>query len=213
MFQIIITKNRKKIKVLHSYARKTDANNKFEKLKSQAVFFPKTKLYKDKKLEDVFYEILLIKKKEENDKNRIVKNEIGKFIEETSNNSEWSIINSAPYKMEETFNVTGANRKLTGKEILDNLVLNNKQKNNPKQLLILKNKIIIESLSIYVVTCKNKEQAIKLYNRIRTHCYDNKINNILFFGSIPKIDFKVWYKKLHDRLGIEYNRLYRTSSR
>lgn len=213
MFQIVLTENRHKVKVLYRYARENDANNRFQKLKSQAVFFPKTKIYKGKKLQDVGYEVLLLKKKEDGDKNRIIKNEIGKFVEEVSNNPEWVIIASAPYPMEENFNVTGANRKLTGKEILDNLVLTNKQKNNPKQLLILKNKLIIESLSIYVVTCKNTEQAIKLYNRIRTHCYDNKITNILFFGTIVKKDYKVWYKRLHDRLGIEYNRLYRTSSR
>jgi len=213
MFQIVLTENRHKVKVLYHYARENDANNRFQKLKSQAVFFPKTKIYKGKKLQDVGYEVLLLKKKEEGDKNRIIKNEIGKFVEEVSNNPEWVIIASAPYPMEENFNVTGANRKLTGKEILDNLVLTNKQKNNPKQLLILKNKLIIESLSIYVVTCKNTEQAIKLYNRIRTHCYDNKITNILFFGTISKKDYKIWYKRLHDRLGIEYDRLYRTSSR
>jgi hypothetical protein len=213
MFQIVLTKNRHKIKVLYDYKRENDANNRFKKLKSQVVFFPKTKIYKGKELQDVGYEVLLLKKKVEGDKNRIVKNEIGKFVEEVSDNPEWSIIASAPYPMEENFNVTGANRKLTGKEILDNLVLTNKQKNNPKQLLLLKNKLIIESLSIYVVTCKNTEQAIKLYNRIRTHCYDNKITNILFFGTIVKKDYTVWYKRLHSRLGIGYNRLYRASSR
>ena len=36
---------------------------RFEKLKSQVIFFPKTKIYRDKKLVDVNYEILLLKKR------------------------------------------------------------------------------------------------------------------------------------------------------
>ena len=67
MYQIVLTENRKKIKVLHTYSRESDVNYRFEKLKSQVIFFPKTKIYRDKKLVDVNYEILLLKKRTEND--------------------------------------------------------------------------------------------------------------------------------------------------
>ena len=35
MYQIVLTENRKKIKVLYSYSRESDVNYRFEKLKSQ----------------------------------------------------------------------------------------------------------------------------------------------------------------------------------
>lgn len=213
MYQIVLTENRKKIKVLHNYSRESDVNYRFEKLKSQVIFFPKTKIYRDKKLFDVNYEILLLKKRTEEDTNRIIKNELGKFVEETVDDNEWVIVSTTPYLIEETFNISGANRKLTAKEIVDYVVVPNKQKKAPKQVLMINNKIIVEGLELYVVTCKDIDETVRLYNKIRTYCFENKIVDIIFFGSVPKENRKIWYKKIHDRTGIGYNRLYRSNSR
>lgn len=213
MYQIVLTENRKKIKVLHTYSREYDANYRFEKLKSQEGFFPKTKVYKDKKLTDVNYEILLLKKREESDQNRTIKNDLGKYVEETVDDNDWVIMDTSIYLMEENFNVSGANRKLTAKEIIEYIVTSNQQKKNPKQILMLNNKIVIEGLELHVVTCKDIDETIRLYNKIRTYCFDKKINDIIFFGSIPKENRKTWYKKIHERTGIGYNRLYRSNSR
>jgi hypothetical protein len=213
MYQIVLTENRKKIKVLYNYSRESDVNYRFEKLKSQVIFFPKTKIYRDKKLVDVNYEILLLKKRTEEDVNRVIKNELGKFVEETVDDNEWVIVDVSPYLIEETFNISGANRKLTAKEIVDYVVLPNKQKKAPKQVLMLNNKIVVEGLELYLITCKDIDETIRLYNKIRTYCFDNKVGDIIFFGSIPKENRKVWYKKIHERTGIGYNRLYRSNSR
>lgn len=212
-YQIVLTENRKKIKTLYTYSRESDVNYRFEKLKFQDVFFPKTKIYRDKKLVDVNYEILLIKKREESDENRVIKNELGRFVEETSDDDEWVILDASPYPMEENFNISGANRKLTAKEIIDYVIIPKTQKKSPKQILMLNNKIIVEGLELYLITCKDINETIRLYNRIRTYCFDNKIVDIIFFGSIDKESRKVWYKKIHDRTGINYNRLYRSNSR
>ena len=212
MYQIVLTENRKKIKVLHTYSRESDVNYRFEKLKSQVIFFPKTKIYRDKKLVDVNYEILLLKKRTEEDVNRIIKNELGKFVEEVVDD-DWVIISTAPYLIEETFNISGANRKLTAKEIVDYVVIPNKQKKTPKQVLMINNKIVVEGLELYLVTCKDIDETIRLYNKIRAYCFENKISDIIFFGSVPKENRKVWYKKIHERTGIGYNRLYRSNSR
>ena len=213
MYQIVLTENRKKIKVLYNYSRESDVNYRFEKLKSQVIFFPKTKIYRDKKLVDVNYEILLLKKRTEEDVNRVIKNELGKFVEETVDDNEWVIVDVSPYLIEETFNISGANRKLTAKEIVDYVVLPNKQKKAPKQVLMLNNKIVVEGLELYLITCKDIDETIRLYNKIRTYCFDNKVGDIIFFGSIPKENRKVWYKKIHERTGVGYNRLYRSNSR
>jgi hypothetical protein len=78
---------------------------------------------------------------------------------------------------------------------------------------MLNNKIVIEGLDLFIVTCKDIDETIRLYNKIRTYCFDNKIGDVVFFGSIPKDNRKAWYKKIHERTGIGYNRLYRSNSR
>ena len=162
MYQIVLIENLKKVKVLYSYTREYDVNNRFEKLKFQDVFFPKTKVYKDKKLIDVKYEILLLKRRSEEDENRIIKNDLGKFVEERVDDDEWIIVKSMVYPVEENFSVSGANRKLTAKEIIDHIVLTNKQKKAPKQVLILNNKLIVEGLELFMVTCKDVDEAVRL---------------------------------------------------
>jgi hypothetical protein len=41
MYQIVLTENRKKLKVLYNYTREHDAIYRFERIKSESVVFPK----------------------------------------------------------------------------------------------------------------------------------------------------------------------------
>ncbi len=213
MYQIVLTENRIKIKVLHTYSREHDAIYRFTKIKTTEVFMPKETVYKDKKLVDVKYEVLLLKKFEEGDQNVSIKDKYGRNIQVETDDGEWTVLDKSNYDIEEQFNVTGANRKLNGKEILDHVLLNNVTDSNPKQVVVLNNKVVIEGLNIFMVTCKNVHEATRLYNKLRVHCYDNNVGHVVFFGTVPKQNKKLWYKKIHERTGTSYNRLYRTSSR
>lgn len=213
MYQIVLTENRIKIKVLHTYSREHDAIYRFTKIKTTEVFMPKETVYKDKKLVDVEYEVLLLKKFEEGDQNVSIKDKYGRNIQVETDDGEWTVLDKSDYNIEEQFNVTGANRKLNGKEILDHVLLNNVTDSNPKQVVVLNNKVVIEGLNIFMVTCKNVHEATRLYNKLRVHCYDNNVGHVVFFGTVPKQNKKLWYKKIHERTGTSYNRLYRTSSR
>lgn len=213
MYQIVLTENRVKIKVLHTYSREHDALYRFNKIKYSNVFLPKKTIYKEKQLTDVVYEILLLKKYESGDQNISIKDRFGRNVTIETNDGDWTVLGKVDYDIEEQFNVTGANRKLNGKEILDHILLNNLKNTNIKQVVILNNKVVIEGLNIFMVTCKNVHEATRLYNKLRVHCYDNNISHIVFFGTVPKPNKKIWYKKLHERTGVSYNRLYRSSSR
>jgi hypothetical protein len=186
---------------------------RFNKIKSTKAFLPKKTVYKNKKLVDVGYEVLLLKKKVENEENVFITDELGRNIQIKTDDGDWVVLGKVDYEIEEQYNVTGANRKLRGKEILDHVLLGNLQEANPKQVVILNNKVVIEGLSIYMVTCKNVEESTRLYNKLRVYCFDNGIGHIIFFGMVPKENKKTWYKKLHERTGVSYNRLYRSSSR
>jgi hypothetical protein len=213
MYQIVLTENRVKIKVLHTYSREYDALYRFNKIESSKSFMPKQTVYKDKKLVDVKYEVLLLKQYEEGDINISIKDGYGRNITVETNDGDWTVLGKVDYEIEEQFNVTGANRKLNGKEILDHVLLSNIQENNPKQVVILNNKVVIEGLNLFMVTCKNVHEATRLYNKLRVYCYDNNIGHVIFFGIVPKPNKKLWYKKIHERTGTSYNRLYRSSSR
>jgi hypothetical protein len=213
MYQIVLTENKVKIKVLHTYSREHDALYRFNKIESTEVFMPKQTVYKNKELVDVSYEVLLLKKYEEGDQNVSIQDNYGRNIQVKTDDGDWTVIGKVDYDIEEQFNVTGANRKLNGKEILDHVLLSHNQESNPKQVVILNNKVVIEGINLFMVTCKNVTEATRLYNKLRVHCFDNSIGHIVFFGTVPKPNKKLWYKKIHERTGTSYNRLYRSSSR
>jgi len=213
MYQIILTENNKKVKTLYSYTREHDALYRFTNISKKQTRFPKKQVYKNKILTEVFYHVLLIKKRNVGDKSIIVRDNYGKLLESFMEDPDWTVLGSSEYNIEEQFSVTGANRKLDLNEIINYVLLPKISEKNPKQILNLNNKVVIEGVTLNLVTCKNINETTRLYNKLRSYCYENKISNIIFFGSIPKTDKKVWYKKIHDITGIGYNRLYRKSSR
>lgn len=124
------------------------------------------------------------------------------------------IISEYPYKLREVYKVIGSNLRLSSKEVLDHVILKGLSETNIKQILLLKNKLIIESDLLFLIICKNRYECVKLYNYIRMYCYDNKIKHIMFFGSVREFYLKqFWYEKLHKRLKVSYQRLYRVTSR
>jgi hypothetical protein len=213
MFQIVLYENYKRIKVLHTYTRFYDANNRLNVLKNKETYLPKKLIYRDKKLTEVNYKIFLFKKKEEGDKSILIRDNLGRIITQELESNEWVVIDESNYEIDEQYSVTGANRKLTALEIIKHVVLPNVTEKNTKQIFMLNNKLIIEGDSLHMITCKTLEECSRLYNSIRKYCFDLKLVGILFFGSVDKVDKKSWYKKIHKITGVGYNRLYRNASR
>jgi hypothetical protein len=213
MYQLVLCENNKNIKVLYTYQRKYDAFYRLNVLSKKNISLKKEIVYKDKKLTKVNYRIILLKEKEGDEKSIVIRDEYGKLLDNLVPDNKWVIVGECPFNLEEQYSVSGANRKLSAEEILKNVLLNKLSEKNIKQVLILNNKIIIDSLVLNMVTCKNVDEAIRLYNYLRVFCFDNKTQNVLFFGKIQKTDKKIWYKKINEVTGIDYNRLYRNTSR
>lgn len=213
MYQIILTENNKKIKTLYEYTREYDALYRFTNMINKEVHYPKKQVYKNKVLTEVYYHIVLLKKRRDGDKSIVVRDRYGKLLESFMEDPEWVVLSRNEYNIEEQFSVSDANRKLNAYEIIKYVLLPKISEKNPKQVLMLNNKIIIEGITLNLITCKNIGETIRLYNKLRLYCFDNKVSNVIFFGSVPKPDRKIWYKKIHDLTGIGYNRLYRSSSR
>lgn len=213
MYKIILTENKIKTKELFTYIRERDVLFRVNKIKENEVFIEKKSVYKGKELRNIKYELLVVKKRVEGESLSKVKSKLGLVRDVEIDDPDWVVIGKIDYHIEELYKVSGANRKLSGLEILNHIILNNLTENNIKQVLILNNKLIIEGLSINMVTCKNNYEANRLYNKIRLHIYDNNIGGVIFFGSISKPDKSVWYNKLNKITGVSYNRLYRSKSR
>ena len=213
MYQIILTENNKRVKTLYTYTREHDALYRFTNIAKKQVNFPKKQVYKNKVLTEVFYHVFLLKKREEGDKSIIVRDKYGKLLESFMDDPNWVVLGRSDYSLEEQFSVTGANRKLNLNEIIRYVLLPKISDNNPKQIIMINNKIVVEGITLNLITCKDIPETIRLYNKLRTYCFDNKTQNVVFFGSVPKEQKRVWYKKIHESTGIDYNRLYRKSSR
>lgn len=213
MYKLVLYENNDKIKVLYNYTRRKDARYRFQVLTSKKSSLKKEIIYKDKELVKVSYKIFLVKKREEGDKSISVRDEYGKLLEEIMYDPNEVVVDVADYEIEEQYSVTGANRKLSASEILNSVLLNKISERNTKQVVILNNKLVIESLVINMVTCKNVDEVIRLYNYLRTQCWENKEGNVVFFGKVHKQDKGMWYKKINEQTGVSYNRLYRKISR
>ncbi len=213
MYELVLCENNEKIKVLFTYQRRHDALYRFKVLSKEKISLKKEVIYKEKKLTKVDYKILLFKKKEGDEKSVTIRDEYGKLLESFMNEPDWVLLDYCDYGIEEYFSVTGANRKLSAQEILRHVLLNKLSDNNTKQVVILNNKIVIEGLVINMITCKNVDEAIRLYNYLRVHCFESNVGNIIFFGGVHKKDKSLWYRKINEATGVGYNRLYRKISR
>jgi hypothetical protein len=213
MYKLILYEINNKLKVLYNYTRVKDAKYRFDLLTSKSSSLKKEIIYKDKELVNVSYRLFLTKKRVDGDKSISVRDEYGKLLEDIMNDHNEVVVSVSDYEIEEQYSVTGANRKLSAYEILNSVLLNKLSERNTKQVVILNNKLIIESLVINMVTCKNVSEVIRLYNFLRSKCWDGKVGNVIFFGDVQKQDKGLWYKKIHEQTGVSYNRLYRKISR
>ena len=205
MYQIILTENKEKVKVLHTYSREYDALRRMERLKKVKTLFPKQVTWRKQELTPLLHEVLLIKEREDGETHN---------IDATLDDDEWVILDKLIYQEEEFFNVSGSNRKLNVKEILEHVILPRLSDRNPKQIIVLNNKLVIEGFALNVVTCKDVTQTIRLYNFYREHFMEKNEMNLMFLGVVNDKKLKKdWYKKIHERTGISMNRLYRKSSR
>ena len=152
------------------------------------------------------YRLMLIKKKIDNDTYKgKIRNEYGKFIDCVTSSDEWVFIEELPYQVEETFWVYGYNPKTDRKTyqfIVDEFInYNKKDKYFFKEIVIYRNKLLIDSISgLEIIICKNHQDSVRLYNSLQEYSKNKKYKNILFAGDIHKnsYSYEKWYNKIHE---------------
>lgn len=216
IYCIYITKNRKKVRYLGYSKWKTSAYAKYndfiDRNRKKAVF-PKTTETNRKngshETVGVKYEILLVKKADENEKTtNAFRNEYGKFVENIIEDWEGHIIvEKNDWFVEETFSVYGYHpikERKTYSFILENLLLNDDDcGDDMKSVMVYKNRVIIQHVDDFdLITCYDSNQSKQMYDMFQKDVSKLGKKYIVFMGETnsPK-----WIDKIEEKTG--WNRI------
>ena len=214
LYRIIITQNGKKKKIVHKSNDLKNIKRKYFILKDKnKILYPrKTNAYK--KTKSVTYEIILLKKYEENDVPFIDRDGLGRTIEVKDINKKWSILHKDEYFFEETFTLFDHNKRLNTQEIIKKIVMKKHKVMMIKQINYLHNKLLIHQDNNFdIILCKCPEDAKRLYEILEKFSLNNKIKNIMFTGSIGELNKTETYKMIVEKTGWSRNKTYRTVTR
>ena len=166
------------------------------------------------------YELVIIKRKELGDHKVVnLKNDIGDFVGYQTSHDDWVVVDRAPYKIEETFWVYGYHPRLQRKNydwIIDNFVkINIDNKLSFKTIQVYNNKVLFDiDGNLEIVLCKNKDDAIKLYNMIEEYSKGNKLKRILFMGDLRRSqNLSSWIDRIMELTGWNRRKVMRLSTR
>ena len=239
-YQIIITRNGVQKERIKNYKTIKDAYIDFHNLISEndknITFHQKYINYG--KIYEIKDEILIIKKRDENDENfTILRNDLGQFSQfvakQKSDNVDenqliygkqnegksWIIIDKHPWKYEETFWCFGFHPKYERKDfnfIYNNFILEHtKEYGVILRVLIYLNKIIFDfGNDMNIVFCKNTEDAERLYMTLMNKANTIKLKNVLWCGRIrDKQTVIYWLDKLEEKTNFNRTKLKRNSLR
>ena len=166
------------------------------------------------------YEIMIIKARDKTESRETkVMDEYGKFVNYATNDDDWIIYDRSQYYIEETFWVYGYHPRLQRKDfkwIYDNFISNNS--NNKylfKTVQLFKNKILVEcNGKLDMVICKNKQDAIRMYNMIEEWCERDKMKYIGFMGDLSYSRYKSdWITKIQKLTNWTRKKITRMSTR
>lgn len=203
-YKIISCRNGVQNKFIGRYRDIKEAYDVFNALKTQDnnVIFP-SNITGIHQIENSVDEYILIEKNEDKT-STLLRNEYGKFVEQTTNKNGWIIIDKFRYKREEEFWVYGYNSKNDRKTFLwiyNNLIISDLYDNlDFKRIFLYKNKIVIknDANEIGLVLCKDESDAVRFYNKTEEWIKRDKIKQVLFMGDYSSISDR--RRKLEDEL-------------
>lgn len=211
-FNVIITKDRKKIKRIGAAWWKVKAykiyNEAIEKNR-QNIVFPKTNYISREgggySKKDYLYEILLVKKTKEDETTvNAFRNKEGKLIDTIiSDLDNHIILEKTEWFVEETFTVQGYHPLKDKKPysfLLNKFFVEAEDDiDNMKKVLVYKNKVIIQYFDDFdFITCRDNDQAITLYEKFQRDVEKLNKKYVFFMGmsTSPK-----WLDKMEEKTG------------
>lgn len=189
LYNIMLINHGKEIRNLYHSRGSALAQAAMKKLieESDNVTFPVRYNNSGSCMVEAEYEIILIKKREDEEDNvTLVRDQYGRFVETQSSHPDWLIMERRPYNIEETFWVYGYHPRMQRKTyqwILDNLV----RTDGMKTVVVYKNKVLFEHDNEHdLVICKNEGDAIRLYNEMEKDAKKLTNKRVFFIGMATK---------------------------
>jgi hypothetical protein len=216
-YRIIITKNRKKKKLVFETNVKKNATQRFNKLmRNNKVLFP-VRFISNKNPVEVKFELLLLKKRSSKmDSNLSVRDNMGRIQQPIFNNDEWVLIKHKPYEYEESFKVHGFDERLCLVDVISKIItpLLNENKKDTGHIYRFHNKLCVEvGSTINLLVTKNRYDSIRVYEKLKDLYMRKKNLRVLFSGEVPKSKRSGLYTKLGSSLGIDRDYLWRSMTR
>lgn len=184
----------------------------YEKIiENNVVYFERSTLNKKDEHRELKFYLYLLRDKQEGDEEVVVRDSLGRLIKEKFKDERYTIINKVEFKIEETFLVFGYSGRLTFKEIIKKLLMNNTR---IKYVFYFLNKVVVEDYDdINIIICKNKKQARLLHDTLFEFFRFNKIKRGIFMNELNKTNRKRIYSEILKKTGWKLPRLYRNSTR
>ena len=216
VYRVILVANGVYKKTLHKCMTRETAYINFHKIKdANKVFYPQ-RFINTKGIKPVKYQICITKSTEPDDTFRVLRDDFGKLYTEQPL-GDWTIIDSAPYEVEERFWIYGLKSKgnrPTIHEVVKRLVNGAYGKKMVKQVIIVHNKLIIYNEDQFdMVICKNLAEAQRLHHTLAKIARKQKIKSIMFMGTASKVMISNMYDLIHEKTKWPYTKIRRTSTR
>jgi len=163
------------------------------------------------------YEIFLVKDIEDDDKNRYIRDEVGRVKEETPIFDLWTIIDNADYSIEEEFWIYGHPSKRDRKTIKDviRVVMHDaKDARQSRQVIVVHNKLVIHNEDRFdMIICKNKRDCQRLHHLLNDGAAKFKLKGLVFMGTCSDANIPMLYDIIYDNTDWDYRKIRRTSTR
>lgn len=221
IYHIITVSRGKQLNDIFQTGSEIAVNKKFGELieDNKKVIFP-VKYINHKKILSADYEYVIIKAKQFGDDNITrLRGENGVFVNLSTTDEDWIVYDRAPMLKEETFWVYGYHPRFQRKTfewIFNEFIeLKDDTKRGLRCVVVFQNKLIVETNGhLEMVLCKNKEDAVRMYNLISEWCNKRKIKYVIFGGDVFRSHVrKEWYKKLEEWTSWPWRKLSRNSLR
>lgn len=182
-FDELIAKNREEVSFPRNFVKSVDGNHQI-----------KTE-----------YEVVIVELlKDGEDNTTRLRNKEGLFMDHVIvDNNNYALIRKEDWWEEEYFNVYGYDPikdKKTFKFIMDEIILKDVSKENMKRIFVHNHRVYIQyDTDFDFITCRNEEDAKRLYDAILKKC--GKTKYIIFTGLVPKDQVSWLYDKIEKKTG------------
>lgn len=203
---VVLFKNKKKRKIIKRFKTEKKAKMFFDSLvkKQELIKFHKTM----ENAEESVFMLGLLTNTTNVQNSLFVKDEYGRNIPATIENSDYVFISILNYKQEEKIFDWQKNIKITLDELLNTYC----KSKELKSIYTLNNKICIQiQEDVYLFSLKNKDESIRLLDTIQELFMESKRYDALFVKDISTTQRKWIYDILVEK-GFDKKRLYRTKT-